>query len=202
MIHVRDRGWPCDSGASFHTYRLRNFPSTANARPRRIPLRNSYLKMTDMATNTEEVRATSPEQDDDARYQTNNSVSKKPQPKQQLSKAMEHMRFAVTVDPTRLNAHTTHRTRTSLRNLHRANRKRRLRRPRLLRTRPRHSLPLPRSLQQPKAHRPLLLRLTLPGRRRQHFRIQRVGPRHRRLDLPSLFRRAILQATSRPRLRL
>jgi tRNAThr (cytosine32-N3)-methyltransferase len=56
-------------------------------------------KMSDMATNTGELRATSPEQDDDARYQTNNSVSKKPQPKQQLSKAMEHMRFAVTVDP-------------------------------------------------------------------------------------------------------
>lgn len=33
------------------------------------------------------------------RFQTDNSVSSKPQPKQQLSKAMEHMRFAVTVDP-------------------------------------------------------------------------------------------------------
>jgi tRNAThr (cytosine32-N3)-methyltransferase len=31
--------------------------------------------------------------------QTDNSVSQKKQPKQQLSKAMEHMRFAVTVDP-------------------------------------------------------------------------------------------------------
>ncbi|KAH7391953.1 S-adenosyl-L-methionine-dependent methyltransferase [Pyrenochaeta sp. MPI-SDFR-AT-0127] len=36
---------------------------------------------------------------EEARYQTDNSVSKKQQPKQQLSKAMEHMRFAVTVDP-------------------------------------------------------------------------------------------------------
>lgn len=35
----------------------------------------------------------------DPRFQTDNSVSKKQQPKQQLSKAMEHMRFAVTVDP-------------------------------------------------------------------------------------------------------
>ncbi|EUC38600.1 hypothetical protein COCCADRAFT_82581 [Bipolaris zeicola 26-R-13] len=35
----------------------------------------------------------------DARFQTDNSVSKKPQPRQQLSKAMEHMRFAVTADP-------------------------------------------------------------------------------------------------------
>lgn len=33
------------------------------------------------------------------RYQTDNSKSTKQQPKQQLSKAMEHMRFAVTVDP-------------------------------------------------------------------------------------------------------
>ena len=33
------------------------------------------------------------------RFQTDNSVSAKPVPKQQLSKAMEHMRFAVTVDP-------------------------------------------------------------------------------------------------------
>jgi tRNAThr (cytosine32-N3)-methyltransferase len=52
-----------------------------------------------MATNAEETRAASPDQDGDARYQTDNSVSRKPQPKQQLSKAMEHMRFAVTVDP-------------------------------------------------------------------------------------------------------
>ncbi|KAL1793042.1 hypothetical protein ACET3X_008024 [Alternaria dauci] len=35
----------------------------------------------------------------DSRFQTDNTMSKKPQPKQQLSKAMEHMRFAVTVDP-------------------------------------------------------------------------------------------------------
>jgi tRNAThr (cytosine32-N3)-methyltransferase len=55
--------------------------------------------MSEMATNTEEPRATSPEQNDESRFQTDNSVSKKPQPKQQLSKSMEHMRFAVTVDP-------------------------------------------------------------------------------------------------------
>lgn len=35
----------------------------------------------------------------DQRFQTDNSKSAKQQPKQQLSKAMEHMRFAVTVDP-------------------------------------------------------------------------------------------------------
>ncbi|KAF1836812.1 S-adenosyl-L-methionine-dependent methyltransferase [Decorospora gaudefroyi] len=35
----------------------------------------------------------------ETRFQTDNSMSRKPQPKQQLSKAMEHMRFAVTVDP-------------------------------------------------------------------------------------------------------
>ncbi|KAF2255409.1 methyltransferase [Trematosphaeria pertusa] len=35
----------------------------------------------------------------DPRFQTNNSITTKQQPKQQLSKAMEHMRFAVTVDP-------------------------------------------------------------------------------------------------------
>lgn len=35
----------------------------------------------------------------DERFQTDNSKSTKQQPKQQLSKAMEHMRFAVTVDP-------------------------------------------------------------------------------------------------------
>ncbi|OAL06608.1 S-adenosyl-L-methionine-dependent methyltransferase [Phaeosphaeriaceae sp. SRC1lsM3a] len=52
-----------------------------------------------MSTNTEAPLAPSPEQNDAEKYQTDNSVSKKPQPKQQLSKAMEHMRFAVTVDP-------------------------------------------------------------------------------------------------------
>jgi tRNAThr (cytosine32-N3)-methyltransferase len=52
-----------------------------------------------MATNTEEPRATSPAQDDETRFTTDNSVSKKPQPKQQLSKSMQHMRFAVTADP-------------------------------------------------------------------------------------------------------
>ncbi|KAF1929601.1 methyltransferase, partial [Didymella exigua CBS 183.55] len=35
----------------------------------------------------------------DERFQTDDSRSTKQQPKQQLSKAMEHMRFAVTVDP-------------------------------------------------------------------------------------------------------
>ena len=35
----------------------------------------------------------------DERFQTDNSLSTKQHPKQQLSKAMEHMRFAVTVDP-------------------------------------------------------------------------------------------------------
>lgn len=35
----------------------------------------------------------------DTRFQTDDSHSTKQQPKQQLSKAMEHMRFAVTVDP-------------------------------------------------------------------------------------------------------
>lgn len=35
----------------------------------------------------------------DVRFATDNSVSSKQHPKQQLSKAMEHMRFAVTVDP-------------------------------------------------------------------------------------------------------
>ncbi|XPS79150.1 tRNA(Thr) (cytosine(32)-N(3))-methyltransferase [Ascochyta lentis] len=36
---------------------------------------------------------------EESRFQTDNSVSAKQHPKQQLSKAMEHMRFAVTVDP-------------------------------------------------------------------------------------------------------
>ncbi|KAF2876498.1 S-adenosyl-L-methionine-dependent methyltransferase [Massariosphaeria phaeospora] len=35
----------------------------------------------------------------DARFQTDDSVTGRRQPKQQLSKAMEHMRFAVTADP-------------------------------------------------------------------------------------------------------
>ncbi|CAO2648789.1 Nn.00g097380.m01.CDS01 [Neocucurbitaria sp. VM-36] len=43
--------------------------------------------------------AQSVESSEEQRFRTDNSVSKKPQPKQQLSKAMEHMRFAVTVDP-------------------------------------------------------------------------------------------------------
>ncbi|KAF2683481.1 methyltransferase [Lentithecium fluviatile CBS 122367] len=36
---------------------------------------------------------------EDVRFQTDNSVTAKQRPRQQLSKAMEHMRFAVTVDP-------------------------------------------------------------------------------------------------------
>ncbi|KAL6709671.1 hypothetical protein ACN47E_001099 [Coniothyrium glycines] len=36
---------------------------------------------------------------EDSRFQTDNSVSRKQQPKSQLSKGMEHMRFAVTHDP-------------------------------------------------------------------------------------------------------
>ncbi|KAF2134226.1 methyltransferase [Dothidotthia symphoricarpi CBS 119687] len=52
-----------------------------------------------MAANTEETMATSTDTTDESRYQTDNSVSTKQHPKQQLSKAMEHMRFAVTVDP-------------------------------------------------------------------------------------------------------
>jgi tRNAThr (cytosine32-N3)-methyltransferase len=96
MIHVRDRGWPCDSGASFFYLSIKKFPLHHECS---TPPDQRLHEMSDMATNTEEPRTTSPEQDDDARYQTNNSVSKKPQPKQQLSKAMEHMRFAVTVDP-------------------------------------------------------------------------------------------------------
>jgi tRNAThr (cytosine32-N3)-methyltransferase len=35
----------------------------------------------------------------ESRFQTDNSVTTKERPRQQLSKAMEHMRFAVTVDP-------------------------------------------------------------------------------------------------------
>jgi len=43
----------------------------------------------------------------DSRFQTDNSMSAKKQPKQQLSKAMEHMRFAVTVDPIPRSASST-----------------------------------------------------------------------------------------------
>ncbi|KAH7560258.1 hypothetical protein BM1_03892 [Bipolaris maydis] len=50
-------------------------------------------------------------QSSDARFQTDNSVSKKPQPRQQLSKAMEHMRFAVTADPIPHSASTTPKSR-------------------------------------------------------------------------------------------
>ncbi|KAF1943435.1 S-adenosyl-L-methionine-dependent methyltransferase [Clathrospora elynae] len=52
-----------------------------------------------MATNTDTMNGAKLEEANDARFQTDNSVSSKSQPKQQLSKAMEHMRFAVTVDP-------------------------------------------------------------------------------------------------------
>ncbi|OAL53303.1 S-adenosyl-L-methionine-dependent methyltransferase [Pyrenochaeta sp. DS3sAY3a] len=52
-----------------------------------------------MATNSEGATTVSTENAQDARFQTDNSVSRKVQPKQQLSKSMEHMRFAVTVDP-------------------------------------------------------------------------------------------------------
>ncbi|KAI8936062.1 hypothetical protein NX059_007562 [Plenodomus lindquistii] len=54
-----------------------------------------------MASNTDPITIPNESQSSsqDARFQTNNTMSSKPQPKQQLSKAMEHMRFAVTVDP-------------------------------------------------------------------------------------------------------
>lgn len=43
----------------------------------------------------------------ESRCRTDNSVTAKQQPKQQLSKAMEHMRFAVTVDPIPRNSTTS-----------------------------------------------------------------------------------------------
>ncbi len=52
-----------------------------------------------MAANMNEEGAQNPERDGEERFQTDNSVSQKAQPRQQLSKSMEHMRFAVTVDP-------------------------------------------------------------------------------------------------------
>ena len=54
-----------------------------------------------MSANTDEPPAQNVgrDEEEEARFQTDNSVSQKAQPKQQLSKAMEHMRFAVTVDP-------------------------------------------------------------------------------------------------------
>jgi len=55
-----------------------------------------FLKMTSSTTDSISSEA---QDGGDGRFQTDNSVSSKPQPKQQLSKAMEHMRFAVTVDP-------------------------------------------------------------------------------------------------------
>lgn len=58
-----------------------------------------------MASNVEEGGAAE-------RFQTDNSVSAKPVPKQQLSKAMEHMRFAVTVDPKPTPSSTTSSTPT------------------------------------------------------------------------------------------
>jgi tRNAThr (cytosine32-N3)-methyltransferase len=62
-------------------------------------LSKDKLHSSNMAEIPEEPWAASPEQKDESRFQTDNSVSKKPQPKQQLSKSMEHMRFAVTADP-------------------------------------------------------------------------------------------------------
>ncbi|RMZ73920.1 actin binding [Pyrenophora seminiperda CCB06] len=52
-----------------------------------------------MAADMDMANGTAKEEGADSRFQTDNSVSRKPQPRQQLSKAMEHMRFAVTVDP-------------------------------------------------------------------------------------------------------
>ncbi|KAE8847150.1 hypothetical protein P3342_002036 [Pyrenophora teres f. teres] len=52
-----------------------------------------------MAADMEPTSGTGAEEIGDSRFQTDNSVSRKQQPRQQLSKAMEHMRFAVTVDP-------------------------------------------------------------------------------------------------------
>ena len=52
-----------------------------------------------MAADMDTMNGASSEETGDLRFQTDNSVSRKPQPRQQLSKAMEHMRFAVTVDP-------------------------------------------------------------------------------------------------------
>lgn len=51
------------------------------------------------SANTDAMDGPSSQDSGDSRFQTDNSMSRKPQPKQQLSKAMEHMRFAVTVDP-------------------------------------------------------------------------------------------------------
>lgn len=52
-----------------------------------------------MATDTQKTTPTGTDSPAEARFQTDNSVSTKQHPKQQLSKAMEHIRFAVTVDP-------------------------------------------------------------------------------------------------------
>ncbi|KAI0586937.1 Methyltransf-12 multi-domain protein [Pyrenophora tritici-repentis] len=52
-----------------------------------------------MAADMETTNSMGAEETGDSRFQTDNSVSRKQQPRQQLSKAMEHMRFAVTVDP-------------------------------------------------------------------------------------------------------
>jgi tRNAThr (cytosine32-N3)-methyltransferase len=52
-----------------------------------------------MAANTEDTMATNVDATADPRFQTDDTFSTKQQPKQQLSKAMEHMRYAVTVDP-------------------------------------------------------------------------------------------------------
>lgn len=52
-----------------------------------------------MTANAVEIASQPAPQNDDTRFQTDNSVSKKAQPKQQLSKSMQHMLYAVTADP-------------------------------------------------------------------------------------------------------
>jgi tRNAThr (cytosine32-N3)-methyltransferase len=96
--HVRDPPRLCHAllGLVFWLSIEKYFPSTVACL---TPPYSDTQHNSTMATNTEEPRATSPEQNDESRFTTDNSVSKKPQPKQQLSKSMEHMRFAVTVDP-------------------------------------------------------------------------------------------------------
>jgi len=99
--NVRDSGWLYGFGVSGNGYRLCREISPS-------PLKAiNILQFYNMASSTEDVRPTSPEQNDDSRFQTDNTVSKKQHPKQQLSKAMEHMRFAVTVDPVPHSASST-----------------------------------------------------------------------------------------------
>jgi tRNAThr (cytosine32-N3)-methyltransferase len=70
-----------------------NFP------PLRIHLNVPAYRHFNLPKTMDTMNGAQAEDTGDSRYQTDNSVSRKPQPKQQLSKAMEHMRFAVTVDP-------------------------------------------------------------------------------------------------------